>query len=96
MTRENDDSSQVREEHIIAEVGGLVDETHVSLGISGPDIQPEEISAMLRCAPTSAHRRGDSRRLSPPYLEGAWLLTIDGSAPSGPAVRLVFGPDLQR
>lgn len=72
-------------DYIVAEVGGPVDETRVTLGVYGPDVQPEEISALLRCTPTSAHRRGDARRPGiPPWPQGAWLLTVEGMAPAGP------------
>jgi hypothetical protein len=94
MTKENDDMSQARGREIIAEVGGLVDETRLTLGIHGVDVQPEEISAVLGCAPTSAHRRGDVRRPgSPPYPQGGWLLTVEGRAPTGPdeLVRQLLG-----
>lgn len=70
---------------IVAEVGGPVDETHVTLGIYGPDVQPDEISAVLGCAPTSAHRRGDPRLHGHPvWPQGAWLLTVVGTAPVEP------------
>jgi hypothetical protein len=84
MTGEEDDASQGRKSVIIAEVGGLVDETRVTLGIHGPDLQPEEISAVLGCDPTSARRRGDARRRGPPSPQGAWLLTVEGKAPAEP------------
>jgi hypothetical protein len=95
MTAEKDDTSPtpiregiiipIREEVIIAEVGGMVDETRLTLGIHGPDLLPEEISAVLGCAPTRAHRRGDPcGRYSPSWREGAWLLIVEGRAPSGP------------
>ena len=43
------------------------------------------LSAVLGCAPTSAHRRGDARRPGiPPWPQGAWLLTVEGSAPAEP------------
>lgn len=84
MTREKDDTSRARG-RVIAEVGGLVDETRLTLGIHGPALQPEEISALLGCAPTSSHRRGDTRRPgSPAYGQGGWLLTVEGSAPAEP------------
>jgi hypothetical protein len=70
---------------VIAEVGGPVDEARLTLGIHGLDLQPEEISALLRCAPTSSHRRGEARRPGGiPYRQGAWLLTVEGSTPPEP------------
>lgn len=74
-----------RSGEIVAEVGGPVDETHVTLGIYGPDVRPDEISAVLGCTPTSAHRRGDSRGPGQPlWPQSAWLLTVVGTAPVGP------------
>ena len=70
--------------HIIAEVGGLVDETHVMLGIYGHDLQPEEISIVLGCSATSGHRRGDTRGSGPPFTQGAWILKVEGKAPVEP------------
>jgi len=70
---------------VISEVGGPVDEARLTLGIHGPDLQPEEISALLRCAPTSSHLRGEARRRGGvAYRQGAWLLTVEGSAPAEP------------
>jgi hypothetical protein len=78
--------SKDREElgrQIIAEVGHPVDEATLSLGIYGPELQPDEISAQLRCRPSSSHRRGDVRRLgSPPYDQGAWILEVDRREPT--------------
>jgi hypothetical protein len=70
---------------IIAVVGGLVDETRLTLGMRGADLDPSEISEQLGCPPTLAYRRGDARpRGAPPWPVGAWLLTVEGKAPTGP------------
>lgn len=70
-------------ERVIAEVGGLVDETGVCLGVYGPDLDPDQVTSRIGCAPTSAHRRGDRQGpRSPPYKEGAWLLEARGRAPT--------------
>jgi hypothetical protein len=69
---------------VVAEVGGAVDEVWLTLGVYGEDLDPAEVSALLRCEPTGAHRRGDRRRLSPPSKTGAWLLRVEGSAPVEP------------
>lgn len=77
--------SRIRDAKIIAEVGGLVDETHLTLGIFGPDLDPTEISRLLACAPTSARRRGEARdRDAKPWADGAWILTVGGESPMGP------------
>lgn len=69
----------------LVEVGGVVDESRVTLGIHGADLDPDEVSAILRCRPSQAHRRGDPRPPSaPPWSSGAWLLTVEGKAPTEP------------
>src|SRR5574341_2199339 len=78
MTRKKTISSP-EDPKIIAEVGGLVDEARVTRGVYGPDLDPEEISTALNCAPTSAHRRGDARGpRRPGWAKGAWLLAVEG------------------
>lgn len=70
---------------IIGEAGGLVDRASVTLGIHGETLDPEEISALLSCKPTTSHRRGDQRgHNAPPWPKGAWLLSVDGEAPTEP------------
>jgi hypothetical protein len=77
--------SEEREARMVAEVGGLVDETGVCLAVYGASLEPDFISSRLGCKPTHAHRRGEQRSVaSPPYSSGAWLLEVRGQAPSGP------------
>lgn len=79
------DIIRFREPEIVAHVGGLVDETRVTLGIHGDDLDPQQVSEWLGCPPTSAHRRGDQRQRGvPPWPSGAYLLTVEGKAPEGP------------
>lgn len=79
-----DDITPSRKPEIIGEAGGLVDGSRLTLGIHGDDLDPDEISRMLGCAPTSAHRRGDPRRPGPPWPSGAWLLSVEAKSPTGP------------
>jgi len=74
-----------RKPQILATVGGAVDETRLTLSIHGDDLDPDEISRILGCAPSRSHRRGDPRspRL-PPWEKGAWLLTVECQAPIEP------------
>lgn len=69
---------------IIAEVGGPPDEIRVTLGIHGTDLDPDQISTMLGCHPTSSHRRGDTQRSGQAHKAGAWLLTLEGRGSLGP------------
>lgn len=69
----------------MAEVGGLIDETRVTLGLYGVDLDPDEVSKVLGCPPSRAHRRGDPRRRNvEPWPKGAWLLSTEGKAPVEP------------
>jgi hypothetical protein len=62
------------------QVGGVVDETHVTLGVYGDDLDPDEISAVLGRAPTSAHRKGDVGKRGHVRRAGVWLLSLEGTA----------------
>jgi hypothetical protein len=64
-------------------VGGAVDETDVCLAVCGKDLEPDEITKMLGCEPTSAHRRGDRMTSGTSRHQGAWSLDVRGS--DGPA-----------
>jgi hypothetical protein len=73
------------ERKVLAATGGPVDEVRVTLGVYGPGLDPAEVTAALGCPPTSAHRRGDSREpATAPWKQGAWLLRMEGKAPSVP------------
>ena len=85
MTDEEHAPTQVEGHRIVAEVGGLVDEFHATIGVYGEELEPDEITRVLGCAPTSSHRRGDSRRPGGPGAKrGAWLLTVTAMAPTEP------------
>jgi hypothetical protein len=79
-----DDITPIRKPEIIGEAGGLVDESRLTLGVHGEDLDPDEISRLLGCAPTSAHRRGDLRRSGQRWPNGAWLLSVAAKSPTGP------------
>lgn len=69
----------------LGEGGGPIDETRAAIAIHGDDLDPEEITKMLGCEPTSAHRKGDKRTdMSAPALTGEWILSVRGAAPVGP------------
>ncbi len=71
---------------VVAEAGGLVDETGVCLAVYGSELNPEDVTSRLGCLPTRAHRRGDRQGPhSPPFADGAWILEERGVAPTGPA-----------
>jgi hypothetical protein len=86
MTANRDAASGATLE-IIAQAGGSADEIRLTLGVYGPDLQPDEVSGLLLCAPTSSHRRGDVRRAGGrPFAEGAWLLAVLGDSSDTPDV----------
>jgi hypothetical protein len=81
----DDRIDRIRKPETFVEVGGPIDETRVTLGIHGDDLDPDELSVLLKCGPSAAHRRGDRRpRNVPPWPSGAWLLSVKGKAPTGP------------
>lgn len=81
----DDNVIPIRPPKIIAMAGGPIDETRVTLDIHGDDLDPKEISELLRCGPTAAHRRGDPRpRGLNPWPSGAWLLSVGAKAPTEP------------
>ena len=67
-------------------MGGLVDRCSVTLGIYGQDVDPDSITEILKCQPTTSHRKGDrtSPRVPSPRRQGAWLLCVEGEAPVEP------------
>ena len=74
----------IRKPQIVAEAGGLVDGSQLTLGIHGEDLEPDEISRLFGCVPSSSHRRGDPRQSGPPWPSGAWLLSVEAKSPTGP------------
>jgi hypothetical protein len=87
-----DDITPIRKPEIVGEAGDLVDESRLTLGVYGDDLDPDEISRILGVTPTSAHRRGEPRRSGPPWPADAWLLSVEGKSPTGPEelVRLLL------
>jgi len=79
-----DDVTPIRKPEVIGEAGGLVDESRLTLGVHGDDLDPDEVSRLMGCAPTSAHRRGEPRLSGSPWPRGAWLLSVEGKSPTGP------------
>jgi hypothetical protein len=66
-------------------IGGLVEETGVCLAVYAEDLEPDAVSALLGCSPTSSHHKGDRRGpRSPPQKRGGWFLDVRGKAPQGP------------
>jgi hypothetical protein len=79
-----DDITPIRKPEVIGEAGGIVDESRLSLWIVGEELDPDEISRLLGCAPSDSHRRGDPRRSGTPWPKGAWMLSVRGKSPMGP------------
>ena len=89
MTTSEEDNvislSKVGPGEVVASVGGVVDETSVTLALYGPDLDPAAITEKLGVEPSRSHVRGDRKSAgSPPYPSGAWLLTKRGKVPQDP------------
>lgn len=81
---ENDPTRNLQP-YVLAEVAGVVDESRVTLAICGDDLDPDDVSAKLRCVPSHNHHKGERRsQTSPPFRTGAWILSVEGGAPRGP------------
>lgn len=78
------DAESTEGPRVLVKTGGLVEETKISIGIHGPDVDSAAISELLGVEATSQHRAGEPRKVGPPWREGAWLFTVEGKAPSGP------------
>ena len=68
--------SNKSKDHIIS-VGGAVDRVRISLRFRGDDLDPNELSALLKCQPTKAYRKGDilsSKRSHRFAHTGFWML----------------------
>lgn len=79
------DANSPPAEHVVR-VGGPVDELRISLAIYGEDLDPDEVTRLLCCAPTASHRRGDvrfSKKIGSSTVakRGVWLLSVEGTAP---------------
>ena len=69
----------------LVSIGGLVDQSSVSLCLYGEDLDPNEVSSVLGVPGDRMHRRGDKRREgTSPFQKGAWAILEEGSAPLGP------------
>ena len=80
-----DDIIPIRKPEVVAMVGGLIDETRLTLSVHGDDLDPDEVTRLLGCSPSRSNRRGDLRpRSGTPHPRGAWLLTLEGKAPVEP------------
>jgi hypothetical protein len=49
---------------LLEEVGGLPDEIRVTLGLYADDLDPEDVSRRMGCAPTHAHKKAIATVLS--------------------------------
>jgi hypothetical protein len=89
-TRETRDRDSDEPRHLVT-VGGLIDETVVSLCIYGDDLVPEKVSEALGVIPAHAHRKGELMKSRSPhaprtvaYKTGVWIFKLTGQAPQEP------------
>lgn len=76
MAKEPDNDDEQRE---LIDVGGQVDESTATLRILGDDLDPDQITALLKFPPTVARRKGDvqtGKRTKREYkaMTGQWHL----------------------
>ena len=65
---------------IVAEVGGLPDETGVALCLYGDDLDPDTVTRVLCCEPTRAGQKGERSGKRSPRPTGAWILEVRGES----------------
>ncbi len=61
----------------VVSVGGEIDRVKVSLRFGGDDLDPDDVSTLLGCQPTTSYRKGDSlpsQRSDRIAHTGLWLL----------------------
>jgi len=81
--------NEMNHEEIIAEAGGLVDESSATLGIYGETLDPEIITMKLCVSPTKAFKKGFCQGSSSmPSPHGAWILKVSGESPVSPQEHL--------
>lgn len=63
----------------------VLDHTAASLRVFGDDLKPDEVTALLRCAPTEAWVKGEVRTLKSGKTvtrkSGAWFLKVPSATP---------------
>ena len=81
--------SPIRTPIVLTEVGGIVNESSVTLAVYGEDLEPSEVTALLGVVPTKAFRKGHRQASKSPAMpHGAWFLEVRGVSPSGPDTQL--------
>jgi hypothetical protein len=82
---EDDKVVPLHQSKVLLEVGGLVDQSSVTLCVYGESLRPSEVTALLRVEPTDSFERGYKKKPSSrPMPHGAWFFEARGSAPQGP------------
>ena len=76
----------------VVTVGGLPGQLRATLTIQGLDLEPDDISARLKCGPDESQRRGEPRKRGAPYKHGAWSITAvsDGQQSASELVGLLL------
>lgn len=79
----------IRGPKIIAEVGGVIDESGVTLCVYGENLEPADVTKLLGVKPSQSFKRGYQRRPGAhPMRHGAWFLEVRGKDPNGPDFQL--------
>ena len=72
------------EEARLVSVGGPIDRVKVALRLFGDSLDPDEVTTLLQCTPSTARKKGDvipDKRYHRVASTGSWLL--DGDPESG-------------
>ncbi len=59
---------------MLIRIGGEVDRASASLIIIGDDLDPDEVTKILKCEPSDAIRKGEKGRNNRPARTGRWSL----------------------
>jgi hypothetical protein len=68
------------DDRVLLHAGGEVDSCSVCIRVYGDDLNPDAVSALLGCVPTSACRKGDihrGKKYDRVEKQGRWLLALD-------------------
>lgn len=70
-----------KSDEILTEIGGPIDLIRGSVSLHGLDLEPDEISKLLRRSATVSRRRGDATPMGRTWDRGSWKYEIRGEAP---------------
>jgi hypothetical protein len=70
-------------------IGGSVERVSLKLSVWGEDLNPEDITSLLRCSPNDSWRKGDPWKYGPGYRPfGMWSIGVDSVSGTEAEIRL--------